>query len=568
MVSDTKLNVVLCWHMHQPQYQDQLTGEYRLPWTYLHTIKDYVDMAAYLEINPDARAVVNFSPTLLEQISDYTQQIQGCLHNDTVPSDPLLQALASSELPQQNDLRLSLIRACLRANEQHAIKRYDAFHELVTILGDPHTIEERIIYFSDQFLADLLVWYHLAWIGETVRHGDLRIKRLIEKAHGYTHTNRITLLTVIEELVSGIIGRYRTLAETGRVELSMSPYGHPISPLLLNFNSASDAIPNVKQPDYEAYPGGEERAHWHVTEGLACFKRHFGMLPTGCWPSEGGICSDSLAILAQHGLKWAASGETVLHNSLDSEQTNGEGKHWLYHPYRAPHSDLACFFRDDGLADLIGFEYATWHADDAVANMVSHLEAIAHKMNGQPDAVVSIILDGENAWESYPHSGYHFLTALYQRLSEHPGLNLTTFRDYLEAHPPERALDTIKAGSWVYGTFSTWIGEAGKNRAWDLLCAAKEAFDKVMQTGVLSEQERRQAEIQLALCEASDWCWWFGDYNPEGAVSDFDDLYRNHLTNLYQILKVPVPEDLTDVISTGAGEPAMSGVMRRGQASA
>jgi alpha-amylase/alpha-mannosidase (GH57 family) len=234
---------------------------------------------------------------------------------------------------------------------------------------------------------------------------------------------------------------------------------------------------------------------------------------------------------------------------------------WLYRPYSVADSRMSCFFRDDGLSDLIGFTYASWHADDAVANFIQHLENIAASCRAHPDRVVPVILDGENAWEYYPENGYYFLSALYRRLAEHPEIELTTFSDYLESHPTKR-LRMLTAGSWVHGTFSTWIGNADKNRGWDMLGDAKRAFDAAAPR--LAPERRAAAERQLAVCEGSDWFWWFGDYNPQAVVSDFERLYRLHLTNLYQLLGVEPPDYLAHVFARGSGEPVHGGVMRPG----
>jgi len=313
------------------------------------------------------------------------------------------------------------------------------------------------------------------------------------------------------------------------------------------------------------YPDGDVRVRWHLREGLVAFEKQFGFRPAGCWPSEGGVSEATLRLLGESGFRWAASGETVLANSLHGA---GHAPHslkaaWLYHPYQVGDNSVACFFRDDGLSDLIGFTYATWHADDAVANLVHHLEEIADACRGHDDRVVSIIMDGENAWEHYPENGYYFLGALYRRLSEHPRIELTTFSRYLESHRPA-PLRSLTAGSWVYGTFSTWIGDVDKNRGWDMLGDAKRVFDQVAPT--LAPVQRAAAERQLAVCEGSDWFWWFGDYNPEEAVSDFERLYRQHLTNLYQLLHVEPPEYLAHAFTRGGGNPVHGGTMRHGQA--
>ena len=196
--------------------------------------------------------------------------------------------------------------------------------------------------------------------------------------------------------------------------------------------------------------------------------------------------------------------------------------------------------------------------------LVKHLENIADQCASEPDCVVSVILDGENAWEYYPDNGYHFLTALYTRLSRHPRLELTTFSDCLRNAVPLQQLPELVAGSWVYGTFSTWIGSTDKNRGWDMLGEAKRVYDKVMSSGRLSEQVKQMASRQLAVCEGSDWCWWFGDENPAVSVSDFERLFRLHLANLYQMIGEEPPENLSHVISHGGGAAMQGGVMRKG----
>jgi alpha-amylase/alpha-mannosidase (GH57 family) len=568
MPADARLNVVLGWHMHQPQYQDLIAGEYQLPWTYLHATKDYVDMVAHLEAVPEARAVVNFAPVLLEQIEDYARQARKFLSNSGAIRDPLLAALDRPVLPSAPEQRLGLIKACLRANEQRLIHRFAPYRQLAEMAGWVGEHHDVLLYVSDQFLVDLLMWYHLAWMGETVRRGDIRVRRLMDKGRDYNLHDRRLLLEVICELLSGVIDRYRVLAERGQIELSVTPYGHPILPLLLDLSCAREAMPDAHLPLVRSYPGGEERARWHVQRGLEVFERHFGFRPRGCWPAEGGVSAPALRLLQEAGFTWAATGETVLRNSLSRHRGHADAaprEQMLYQPYRLQGGPLACYFRDDGLSDLIGFTYADWHADDAVANLVHHLENIADSCQGHPEAVVPIVLDGENAWEHYPENGYYFLRALYQRLSEHPRLRLTTFSDCLERGVPSGELSGLVAGSWVYGTFSTWIGEPDKNRGWDMLAEAKQNYDEVVASGRLTPQQFAAAERQLAICEGSDWFWWFGDYNPAETVTDFDRLYRLHLGNLYQMLGVEPPEYLAHAFSHGGGLPALGGVMRPGQ---
>lgn len=555
---DKKLKLVFCWHMHQPEYRNLQSGEFKLPWTYLHVIKDYVDMVAHLEAAPNAKVVVNFAPILLEQIEEYAQQINRYLHDKTPFTDPLLFALVDDVGITSSPLKI--MQDCLRANRERQINRYAPFKHLVETAE--LFIEKDITHYANvQFVVDLVMWYNLAWLGETVKLSDVRAQRLLEQGVNYTQADRIEMLNIIADQLSHVLGRYRTLAQKGQIELSVTPYAHPIMPLLLDLNTTHEAMPTAPLPELSAYPDGEARVIWHLQKGVQVFKRFFGFEPKGCWPSEGAISEETLKILDNFGFQWAASGGSVLGNSLHrSENTRPES---TYHPFVLKNSQLNCFFRDDGLSDLIGFQYSKWHGDDAVSDLINHLETIADQ--NIPDAVVSIIMDGENAWEYFPENGIYFLSALYKRLSHHPKIQLTTFSECINEKVEAKPLNKLVAGSWVYGTFSTWIGDTDKNRGWDMLGDAKKMFDRVMKNTVdMDAVLREKAITQLAVCEGSDWFWWFGDYNPNDAVSSFEKQFRLNLANLYYLLGEQPPAYLSLSFTQGSGSPAMGGTMRHG----
>lgn len=557
-MSDKPLKLVLCWHMHQPEYRDRHTGEFILPWTYLHVIKDYVDMVSHLEDEPEAKAVVNFAPILLEQIEDYSKQVGGYLRDGVIIKDALLAALVEPTVTADPERRLKLLHDCFKANRERQINRYPVFTRLIDMAEWVRRHPDAVNYLNSQFIADVLVWYHLIWMGETVKLADVRVQRLIEKGSGFSFHDRIEVLEIIGDLLSTVIYRYKSLARKGRVELSVTPYAHPIMPLMLDIHSAQEAMPGVKLPQLQSYPGGEARVKWHLRKGLETFKHFFGFEPQGCWPSEGGVSELTLKMLSEFGFKWSASGGSVLANSLRASGIESSP----HHVFKLESIDLACFFRDDGLSDLIGFEYSKWHAEDAVADLIKHLENIAD-FQSEP-AIVSIIMDGENAWEYFPENGYHFLRTMYRRLVEHPRIQLTTFSEILKDQIEPKKLPQLVAGSWVYGTFSTWMGDDDKNQGWDMLGDVKSAYDKALSLDGLNETQRVLAETQLAVCEGSDWFWWFGDYNPGEAVSDFEKQYRLNLSNLYRLLGEEPPGYLALSFTQGRGEPAMGGAMRRG----
>jgi alpha-amylase/alpha-mannosidase (GH57 family) len=544
--------------MHQPEYRNLQSGEYKLPWTYLHVIKDYVDMVAHLEATPDAKAVVNFAPILLEQIDDYAHQLNDFLNHKTPLKDPLLRALATDNITTDTAERLELLKNCKKANTERQINRYAKFSQLIKIADDLKATDCAMGYVSQQFMDDIVVWYHLVWMGETVKNSNKSVQRLIEKGEHFTLDDKIELLTVISDLVTHILNRYKVLAQQGQIELSVTPYAHPILPLMLDINTTLEAMPEAPLPELKNYPGGKERVLWHLEKGVETFKHFFGFKPQGCWPSEGAVSTETLQVVSEFGFDWVATGGSVLHNSFNSTNTQEASPH---HPFKLQETEIACFFRDDGLSDLIGFEYSKWHGDDAVTNLINHLENIATDDNHE---VVSIIMDGENAWEHFPNNGYYFLSALYKKLANHPTIELTTFSECLSEGVEVKPLENLVAGSWVYGTFSTWIGDVDKNRGWDMLGEVKKAYDNVMATKRLTKAQRHAADIQLAVCEGSDWFWWFGDYNPSQAVSDFEKQFRLNLTNLYSLLGEKPPAYLTLAFTEGSGAPAMGGAMRPG----
>jgi alpha-amylase/alpha-mannosidase (GH57 family) len=239
-------------------------------------------------------------------------------------------------------------------------------------------------------------------------------------------------------------------------------------------------------------------------------------------------------------------------------------------PSLAP--NMLCFFRDDRLSDLIGFEYRKWHSGQAAAHFVGELEAIASAATSGARPLVCVIVDGENAWEYYPYNGYYFVSDLYARLAKHALIRARTCRDVVASLDgaaasglPDAAgtLPGLVAGSWVYGDFMTWIGSPDKNRAWDLLAAAKAACDEALASGRISAQQQAQVSRQLAVCEGSDWFWWFGDYNPADAVARFDALYRANLRRLYEMIGVPPPAALAQPVSAGSATAVSEGAIRR-----
>lgn len=564
--------------MHQPYYRDELRMQYRLPWAYLHAVKDYADMAWHLENHPDVHLVVNFTPVLLEQLTDYAGSMQSYLDHASEMKDPLLNLLAGvSPIPRDPAGRMRIITDCQRCNLERMIQPWPAFKRLIhysqSLLDGGHDAQEDhqdltpLSYLDTGYFYDLLVWYHLSWLGHSLRKQP-SVQRLLQQQSGYSEQDRRELISIMQTCIDEIIPRYRQLAEAGQIELSMTPWGHPIVPLLNDFNNMQCSQPNAPRPVAPSYPDGVNRSHWHLQQGLEVFEQSFGMRPTGVWLSEGAVSHDALRCLDAFNIRWTASGESVWRHSAQLSGVNEQDiahKQGLFSPQRIEGTDCRIFFRDDGLSDLIGFEYQNWDSVDAVANFAQHISNIAEHLGDRADdCLISVILDGENAWEYYPDNGYEFIHRLYTELAENEAIETITFSQALD-RLPTTSMASLCPGSWVFGSFSTWIGEGAKNRAWDLLVEAKQQYDEVIASGHLDEDVAVKATRQLAICEGSDWFWWFGDYNPAGAVQDFDQLYRSQLRRLYELLQSKAPADLDIALSheISLSASGTSGTMRR-----
>jgi alpha-amylase/alpha-mannosidase (GH57 family) len=562
------IDFVLVWHMHQPDYRDSASGEYREPWVYLHAIKDYADMAAHLERNPGMRAVVNFVPVLLDQLDDYVDQFAtGRLR------DPLLRLLAKPDgEPFTDSERAYALHQCFFPD--HVFAPYPPFVRLHALAKAGGEIGDTFGHLSDRYFADLVTWYHLAWIGETVRRESPFVVEMMTQGGGFNGDARKALLELVKSVVNGVVARYRRLEEAGTIELSTSPAWHLLAPLLIDFKCAHDARPDDPLPAAPRYPGGRERLDYHVAAALESHARRFGRAPDGMWPPEGGVSDDFVRAIAAHPVRWIASGSQVLANSLRRAGATAQPSAASHRPFRLPQiaPQLLCFFRDDRLSDLIGFEYRTWHSGEAAAHFVRELEAIGSAAATGTRPIVTAIIDGENAWEYYPYNGYYFLSDLYERLARHASIRPRTCRDVvvsrelaLESGANDAAgtLPGLVAGSWVYGDFTTWIGSTDKNRAWDLLCDAKAACDRAIATRRLAADQFAALSRQLAVCEGSDWFWWFGDYNPAPAVARFDALFRANLARLYAMIHSPPPPALATPISVGNKTAVTEGTIRR-----
>ncbi len=541
------LDVVLVWHMHQPYYRDPLKNEYAFPWTYLHAIKDYFDMPAIVEETPGARAVFNLAPSLIEQLVDYA---------DGTAVDRFLEMGRAAPADLGEDDRIFLLENFFSANRQRMIEPNRRYLELLYMAGEgkPGSARDRVRHFSDQDLLDLQVWFFLAWTGEATRRRYPAFGELIAKGEKFTPADREMLFEAQRQVLQAIIPLYGRLHEEGRIELSVSPYYHPILPLLCDSRIARQALPKVMLPA-EHYSCPED-ARAQIRRGIDYFTEIFGFAPKGMWPSEGAISNQALSIISDCGLSWAASDEDVLARSLDGGL--GEHRERLYRPwYAGSRDDLALFFRDRHLSDLIGFTYSSWDAGRAANDLCGRLRAIGSVAGGE-GRTVSIILDGENAWEYYANNAYDFLRKMYAAIAAAPDLNLTTCSEALAGSAPDALLPAIHPGSWINANFGIWIGHPEENLAWDLLARARAAvIAHAPEAAAILAGKRPEGELygtaeqicrSLYAAEGSDWFWWYGDDHFSPHSDRFDWLFRQHLMNIYRLLGMDPPRELLEPI--------------------
>lgn len=541
------LHVAFIWHQHQPLYKSRgdanyyaaSEGQYRLPWVRLHGTKDYLDLILLLERYPKLHQTVNLVPSLIMQIEDY---VAG------TALDPYLIATVT---PVENLDRASkefVIEHFFDANQHTLINPHPRYSELYgqrQERGRGWCLEN----WQEQDYSDLLAWHNLAWI-DPLFWDDPEIEAWLKQGKGFTLSDRQRIIAKHREILSRIIPQHRKMQESGQLEVTTTPYTHPILPLLADTNAGRVAVPNMTLPE-SRFQFAEDIPR-HLNKAWQMYEERFGCAPRGLWPSEQSVSPEILPYVAKQGFQWLCSDEAVLGWSLKhffhrDETGNVYEPEKLYRPYRleTPAGDLAIVFRDHRLSDLIGFTYSAMEPRQAVTDLVGHLEAIARSLKDQADQpwLVTIALDGENCWEFYPQDGKPFLELLYQTLSNDPDIKLVTVSEFIEQYPPTETIPAqqLHSGSWVDGSFTTWIGDPAKNKAWDLLTAARQTLANHPEA---TEENNPEAWEALYAAEGSDWFWWFGEGHSSNQDAMFDQLFREHLAALYRSLNEPVPENV------------------------
>jgi starch synthase len=536
------IRLALVWHMHQPYYKDDLTNTYLLPWVRLHAVKDYHKMAALLDGYPRVKQTFNLVPSLLAQVDEYSRG---------EATDLFLNLCRRPAEDLSQEERNFLIR-WLR--ESPAALRVQQSPRYLELAGR----EPDAAAFDVDDIRDLQVWSNLAWCDPAWVDRDRRLSALKIKDHDFSEDDKAVLFDAQLEMVQAVIPKYRELADSGQIELTTSPYYHPILPLIAHVDSARTASPGIELP--HRHFSHREDADQQIALGLSTFERLLGRRPQGLWPSEMAVGESVAGMAIAAGLEWMISDEDVLARSLEGGlPRDGEGRVQdpgaLYEPYRIEREgkEIAMVFRDKVLSNLVGFDYYRMSAQDAVSDFMGRLRHIQERQ-GDNEFLVTVALDGENAWEFYPRDGHDFLNALYTELDASTDVECTTVADFLRDSQNRRPLHRLFTGSWINGSLDTWIGDPEHTVAWDLLAETRDWLDERARAQPKNQETLANAWREILITEGSDWYWWFSRRHDSGMDVMWDNQFRLHLRNVYKLLEAKPPSRLFEPIIVKDGQ--------------
>lgn len=532
----SQLNIAFLWHQHQPFYKDE-EGDYLLPWVGLHATKDYLDLLVIAGQYPEICQTINLVPSLLLQLKDYA---------DGTANDMVIRLSRKSAAEFSTGDKADILRHFFPGNPATMIQPYPRYKQLYEKYQSIKQLNDSELAgrFSPEELRDLQLWFNLSWIGYESKK-DPVVQRLIKKQQNYSDDDRLMLLDYLGKLIKKVIATHAEMWQKDQIDLTTSPFYHPIMPLLCDTEIAKISQQGLELPRPPfRHP---EDAVAQLERGLEYFKNTFGRYPSGIWPSEGSVSEEVAEIIASKGISWIATDEDILSRSLN-RPFEQDDIYRLY-SFKTTAGKLHMFFRDRALSDKIGFVYGSWPAEEAVEDFMNHLAQIKakiHKAGGDKaveDSIVPIILDGENCWEYYPENGGKFLHLLYKRLSGNSEFITTTFTKFINKTEP-RELKNIWPGSWINHNFQIWIGDSEDRQAWEVLNRTREFLVQGELRKKIPDKIRKQAWEEIYIAEGSDWCWWYGNEHSSGQDSEFDRLFRGHLIRVYQLLGEDPPENL------------------------
>ena len=547
-----RVKIAFLWHQHQPYYKDLTTANYILPWARLHAVKDYYNMVKILEDFPTIHQTINLVPSLMVQLEDYT--------GGKGVNDLYLQSTLKPAHHLEEDDKSFILKNFFSVNIENIVKAYPRYQELLIKRGygsSPYDIKDACRRFKPQDFLDLQVWFNLAWFDPTFLKCDPELTELLEKGRGFSEADKTTVVQKGNEIISKVVDKHRELFLKGQIDITTTPFYHPILPLICDTDIARVSLPSTDLPRTRFHH--PEDAKVQIDRAIEFYRERFGISPKGMWPAEGGVSDQALSLFAQAGVGWIASDEEILAQSLGKPlKRDGDGiltdPDLLYRPYllRVEGREIIVVFRDHLLSDLIGFTYSNWNPTDAAKDMVGRLLSLSRR-GCASEYLVSIMLDGENAWEFYRNNGRDFLYALYQMISDEPSLQAVTISEYLESCSDPGTLDGIFPGSWIDHNFRIWIGGREDNLAWEYLGRARDAlvgFHDRHRGDPEYDDRIAEAWEEIYIAEGSDWFWWYGDDQATEHDQVFDELFRKHLINVYELIGKDIPEYLFSSIVT------------------
>jgi alpha-amylase/alpha-mannosidase (GH57 family) len=541
-------NVVFLWHMHQPYYVDPTTRTALMPWVRLHSVKGYLDMVSVIEDFPGIRVNFNLTPVLLLQIQ---QLVDGEIR------DLWLDWSRKPAADLNDEEKFAVLENFFKIHWDNLVRPFPRYWELLNKRGltlYKDEVRRGLRYFSTQEILDLQVWFNLAWCGYTADRLYPELAALRAKGRDFNEEDKSRVLDIHLEIMRLVIGKYRAAEERGQAELTTTPFFHPILPLVYDSHFAERSLPGRRFPKRYNWP---QDAEAQLTLAVAQHEKFFGKKPRGLWPSEGSIAPELIPLMERVGISYFCSDEENLFNSLkrDPAFRHAHVDHLeLFQGWRVHHDGAAvnAVFREKPLSDFIGFMAARNDAREAAGHLLHHMRHIAGLVP-HDTGVIPLILDGENAWETFADGGEAFLRALYGGIEEDANsLHSCTIEDYFQRQPPVRQLTTLHTGSWIGSNFDIWIGEEEENRAWDLLGEARAFLQNRLDDGTLAEAQRGKALEEIYAAEGSDWFWWYGpDFHTDNDGL-FDDLFRKHLKNVYTACGSLPPAELELPLIAGA----------------
>ena len=544
-------HICFLWHMHQPYYTDPVAGSASMPWVRLHATKAYYDMAYGLEKCPSIKATFNFTPSLLRQLQE--------IGSGTI-RDLFLEYAQRPAADLRPEEKAFLIRHFFSANWATMVRPYPRYHELLVKRGtdvSSHDLERIARQFSTQDFLDLQTWHNLAWFGYGTVSRYPRLAALRKKNRSFTEEDKQEVLALQLVAVREIVPLYRRLMEREQIELTTTPFFHPILPLVIDTDFTRRARPDLPLPSRFHAP---DDAEIQLQRAVEFHTATFGRAPVGLWPSEGSVCPELIPMLPKVGLRWLATDEGILARSLDAAQQPWQRHRDLYQPYRvgSEHQEVTILFRDREISDAFGFVYHKTTPEMAAEDVLRRLRQIIIDAP-QEQVTIAIVLDGENPWEHYHEGGEQFLSLLYKACSTGAldgnavRTTTTTISEALHASPATRQISHLHSGSWINQDYKIWIGHQEDNRGWDLVGQTRSRLAEIAAT--LPSDRAQAAWDELYAAEGSDWFWWYGDDFDTDYKVEFDRLFRTHLRNVWTIAGLTPPELLNQPICHLRGMP-------------